>query len=353
MNRLKYTLTIAVSWILALALTSVAVKLVGDSPMHVLKVLASSSFGSLENFSYTLFFAVPMLLTGAAVALALEAGMFNIGAEGQLYMGAVCAAAWGMAANKLISPDLAGLHFVNAIIIVVGALAAFAGGAAWGAIAGYLRTKRGVHEVIATIMLNFIAMALVNWAILGPLKNPETQNLETVPLAPALRIPRLWQQTTWGFPMALLLAMLVLLAVRHTWWGFRVRATGQNEAAASKAGIAVTRTAFLTMAFSGGIAGLVGFNEVFLNSYRLLDGFSSGYGFTGLAIALLARGSPLGLALSALLLAGLHKGALDLDLETEKVTRDLSAVIQALILLALAAQPKISSMLDRLLRRAS
>lgn len=160
-------------------------------------------------------------------------------------------------------------------------------------------------------------------------------------------MPRLWNQTTFGFPLALAIAALALWAVRRTWWGFRLRATGQNEPAAKLAGIATGRTAFMSMALSGGIAGLVGFHEVFLNSYRLLDGFSGGYGFTGLAIALLARGSIPGIVFSALLFGALHKGALDLDLETEKVTRDLSAVIQALILLALAAQPKIAELVDR------
>ncbi|MBI2606017.1 MAG: ABC transporter permease [Deltaproteobacteria bacterium] len=318
------------AWTLALAAAAAAVAAAGESPVTVFKILWNSAFGSAENFSYTLFYVTPMLLTGAAVALALEAGLFNIGAEGQLYAGALMAAAWGALTRGWTAAGAA------PAILAGGAVLAFAGGAFWGAIAGYLRAYRKTHEVISTIMLNFVAMALVNWVILNPLKNPENQNLETVWVAEAARVARPWLQMTWGLPAALLAAFGALWAVRRTWLGFRIRATGANETAAGIAGIATLRTELLTMAASGGIAGLVGFHEVFLNSYRLIDSFSPGFGFTGLAVALLARGNFVKLVLAALLFGALSKGALDLDLETERVTRDLSTVIQAIILLALA-----------------
>lgn len=310
--------------------------LVGENPWTVFKVLATSAFGGIENTSYTLFYATPLLLTGTAVAVALEAGLFNIGAEGQLYMGAVAAAAWGAATRGwFIEGHASGL--LTAFVLLMGLLLSFGAGAIWGGLAGYLRTKRNTHEVIATIMLNFVALAFSNWVILNPLKNPETQNLETVWVAEPMRMKALWQHVTPGLPFALLVCTAVLLAIRYSWWGFRVRATGQNESAARLAGVNVSRTALLTMALSGGIAGLVGFHEVYCNAYRLLDSFSPSYGFMGLAVALLARGNVPLLVCSALLFGALHKGALDLDLETEHVTRDLSAVIQALILVALAA----------------
>ncbi len=343
---MRYVTTTAITWILALTLTSIAVWAVGESPLHVLKILGASAFGSLDNFSYTLFYATPMLLTGTAVALALQAGLFNIGAEGQLYVGAVCAATWGAITRHWL-PNVTTVSFTGILVVIVGAAAAFAGGACWGAIAGYLR-RRNVHEVISTIMLNFIGMSLVNWAVLNPLKNPDTQSLETVWIGQAFRVPHLWKQMTYGFPIALVIAIGVLWGVKKTWWGFRIRATGQNENAARTAGIPVARTAFVTMALSGGIAGLVGFHAVFLDAHRMIDGFSPGFGFTGLAVALLARGSIPGLIFAAMLFGGLHKGSLDLDLETDRVTRDLSAVIQALILVALCTQPKIGQILDKL-----
>lgn len=337
------------AWVLALVLMSIAVWWVGENPFHVLKVLLVSALGGVDNVTYTLFYATPMLLTGTAVALALEAGLFNIGAEGQLYIGALAVTVWGSFTRGWFAGSSSGI--LAFIVIVGGILFSFVGGAVWGGVAGYLRTRRQTHEVIATIMLNFIAMAIVNWAILNPLKNPDTQNLESIPLPAAVQLPRMWGNVTWGLPAALLVAATVLLVIKYTWWGFRVRATGKNEPAAKLAGIPVHETAFLAMVISGGIAGLVGFHEVFLHSYKLVDSFSPGFGFTGLAIALLARGSIPGLIFSAILFGALHKGTLDLDLETEKVTRDLSAVIQALILLALAVQPALASGVQKLKAR--
>lgn len=322
---------------LALGLTSLAVWTVGENPLRVLAVLATSAFGSGENLSYVLFYAAPMILTGTAVALALQAGLFNIGAEGQLYMGAIAAAAWGVFTRGWFTGESAPALAV-VVTVLGGILVSFAGGAFWGAIAGYLKAYRQTHEVIATIMLNFVAMAFVNWAILNPLKNPETQNPETLWIAGPVQIPRMWLQSTYGLPAALAVCALVLWALRKTWWGFRVRATGGNETAAALAGIDAQATELRTMALSGGVAGLAGFHEVFCNAYRLLDSFSPGYGFTGIGIALLARGSIPGLVLASLLFAALQKGSLDLDLETDRVTRDLSLVIQALILVALAAR---------------
>jgi len=336
----------ALAWILALLLTSIAVWSVGESPIHVLRVLFTSAMGNLENLSFTLLYATPLILSGTAVSLALEAGLFNIGAEGQLYIGAVCAAAWGVWSHNWITSSTASA-LITFPILCGGALFAFAGGAFWGSIAGYLRIRRQTHEVIATIMLNFIAMAFANWAVLNPLKNQETQNLETLPVPEALQVLTFWKHMTWGFPLAVLLSGLLLWGLRKTWWGFRTRATGQNPHAAALSGIAVDRTALTAMALSGGVAGLVGFHEVFFHSYKLFDAFSPGIGFTGLAIALLARGNFVSLLLSSLLFGALQKGALDLDLETDKVTRDLSAVIQALILVALAAQPYFSSRFDK------
>lgn len=331
---------------LALLFSAIAVWMVGESPLNVIKILSVSAFGGYENFSYTLYYATPLLLTGSAVSLALRAGLFNIGAEGQLYMGALGAALWGAFTRNWFSPGspssvLAGLTLLGAFAI------SFAGGALWGALAGYLKTHKKVHEVIATIMLNFIALALTNWVILNVIKNPDTQNLETLPIAEQLRFAPIWKHITVGLPAAITIAAITLISIEYSWWGFRVRATGLNDLAARTAGIRTGRTMLQAMGLSGGISGLVGFHEVYCNSYRLLDSFSPGYGFMGLAIALLSGGRISTLIFSALLFGALHKGALDLDLETEKITRDLSAVIQALVLVALAAQPALTRVLSR------
>ena len=170
-------ITAVLTWCLALILTSLAVWLAGDKPLLVLKVLATSAFGSADNFSYTLYYSTPLLLTGTAVALALEAGLFNIGVEGQLYMGAVAAAAWGSYTRNWFGSN----HTSTTLILftlLTGATFSFAAGAVWGGLAGYLRTRRNVHEVIATIMLNFISMAFASWVVLNPLKNQQETRLE-------------------------------------------------------------------------------------------------------------------------------------------------------------------------------
>lgn len=313
-------------------MTSVLVWGIGDSPFLVFKVLFVSAFGSAENVSYTLFYATPLILTGTAVSVALSSGLFNIGAEGQLYMGALAAITWGMLTKNWAAGGF--LQFTGAWL--GGIVFSFLGGAFWGWISGYLKAKKQTHEVISTIMLNFIAMAFVNWVIINPFKNPENQSTETAWISEVARMPRMWLQTTYMLPVVIVGAFFILWAIQKTWWGFRLRATGLNSSAASTSGIQTNKVIIQTMALSGGIAGLVGFHEVFCNSYRLMDSFSPGFGFTGLAIALIARGNFPKLIIASIVMSILQKGALDLDMETEKITRDLSAVIQALILFALA-----------------
>jgi simple sugar transport system permease protein len=310
----------------ASALTIVAVK---ESPWQVLKILLDASFGSMDSVSMTLAYATPLLLTGAAVLIPYRAGLFNIGAEGQLYMGALAAISWGLFAAGLPRP----------LLWSGGVIAAALGGGLWGLLAGALKVKRGVHEVIATIMLNFIAMAFSNWVILYPLKNPETQGSETRWIAESLQIQHLWQNMSWSFPFILILTVAAVVAIRWTWWGYRVRACGENQSAARVAGVSVNGTLLSSMFIGGALAGLVGFHEVFCVSYRLIDGFSPQYGFTGIAIALMCRGSVPGFLASTIFFAALHKGTLELDMETENITRDLSSVIQALFLIAIAMGP--------------
>lgn len=323
---------------LAALFSAVAIMAVKESPWQVLLILLNSSFGSADGLSLTLFYTTPLLLTGAAVLIPLRAGLFNIGAEGQLYMGALAAAVWGLMFSKGLGADSS---LGAAILIWIGGImVSFGAGAAYAALAAWLRTARGVHEVISTIMMNFMAMALANWAILYPLKNPETQSVETSWISEGLRLGRLWLEAPASLPLALFLAVAAILALRLSWWGYRVRVCGENPEAGRIAGIAVNPTLVSAMAVGGGLAGVVGFHEIFCGSYRLIDGFSPQFGFTGIAIALLCRGSLPGFLLSCLFFGALHKGTLDLDLETENITRDFSFVIQAILLVCVAGMPR-------------
>lgn len=331
MNRFLTTLrpflAVALGLTLGLGLTIIA----GESPIHVLKVLAKSAFGSPYDIGMTLFYATPLLLTGLSVSIALQAGLFNVGAEGQLVLGTLAAAAVGASYPNLPSP----------LAPILAGLAAFTVGAAWGAIPGWLRAKRGSHEVINTIMLNFVAAGLASYVTLYWLKNPDSQNPETAPVGPGYLIH---QFATFGdshVSTASLLALAVAgglaFLLRRTVLGFELRAVGQSPRAARAAGISVGRMQIIAMALAGGVAGLVGVGEVLGNAGKFRLGFSPDYGFIGIAVALLGRTRPLGVLAAALLFGALHKGSADLDLETENVTRELSLVLQSLVIFCVSA----------------
>lgn len=303
----------------------------GDSPLHVFQVIVQSAFGSRYDLGLTLFYATPLIFTGLSVAVAFHAGLFNIGAEGQLALGSL-AATYAALMLPGLPPVLAPLF---ALFMGIGA------GAVWGWIPGWLRARRGSHEVINTIMLNFLAAAIVSWAVTAHLQNPETQNPETH-VVPGAYFLRSWDPVaaffgdppvSLAFPVAVLTALLVWAFLWRTPWGYELRACGTNEHAASTSGISVARTRQWAMALSGGLAGMVALAEVLGGVGRFRLGFSPDYGFIGIAVALLARNHPVGIIFSALLFGALHKGAADLDIETNHVTRDLSLVIQALVIL--------------------
>ena len=316
----------------------------GENPWHVFRILIKSALGSRYDLGMTLFYSTPLIFTGLSVAVAFQAGLFNIGAEGQLTMGALAAAAVGACWPRVpgfCAPVLAGL-------------AALLGGAIWGAIPGWLRARRGSHEVINTIMLNFIAAGLASYITLYLLKNPETQNPETRTIAKQYLIPQFEIFTGAPVSAALILALVVAICFWVLLWrtslGFEIRAVGQSESAARAAGIDVGRIRIIAMTLAGGFAGMVGVGEVLGNAERFRVGFSPEYGFTGIAVALLGRNGPFGVVAAAFLFGALHKGTADLDLETEHVTRELALVIQALIILAVTAEgvwrwwPKLKSL---------
>jgi ABC-type uncharacterized transport system permease subunit len=321
-------LAAALGLALGLALTWVA----GENPWHVLCVLAKGAFGSGYDFGMTLFYTTPLVFTGLSVAVAFHAGLFNIGAEGQLTLGALAAAAVGAIWPALAWP----------LAPLFAGLAAIAAGTLWGAIPGWLRARRGSHEVINTIMLNFIAAGLASYVALYLLKNPASQNPETRPVGTGYSIHQFGlfggAPVSLALPLALLAADAVWVLLWRTSLGFEIRAVGQSESAARAAGIDPGRIRIVALALAGGLAGLVGIGEVLGNAGRFKVGFSPEYGFMGIAVALLGRNQPGGVLGAALLFGALHKGTAELDLETEHVTRELSLVLQALIILAVSAE---------------
>ncbi|HEY0591343.1 MAG TPA: ABC transporter permease [Thermoanaerobaculia bacterium] len=337
MNRIVRTLGLPLLAIAAaFLLGGILVLLIGDDPIETYRLLLGSAVSWPDGIGYTLFYATPLIFTGLAVALALHAGLLNIGAEGQLYVGAF-AAAW------------IGIAFAGAspwILVPAAMLGALAAGGVWGGVPGVLRAKFGAHEVITTIMMNFIAVALTNWLTQYYFKDPGDPIMQTGPIGENAHIARLGSFIP-GLPeriplnVSFLLALAACLAAAvflwKTKWGYAMRASGANPAAAEYGGIATGRQIILAMTLSGALAGMVGIGEVLGYRYRFYDGFSPGYGFTGIAVALLGRRHPGGVILAALLFGGLIRGGLFVDIFTEEVSKDLVLVLQAIIILFVAS----------------
>ena len=246
-----------------------------------------------------------------------------------------------MQAASLLQPLVScpGVWQVQQVLLAV--MAAMLAGTLWGAIPGWLRARRGSHEVISTIMLNFIAAGLASYVALYVLKNPESQNPETRPIGAGFLIPQFGMfggaPVSAALPLAILTAIAVWILMWRTVLGFEIRAVGQSESAARTAGIDPGKIRIMAMALAGGLAGLVGVGEVLGNAGKFRVGFSPEYGFMGIAVALLGRNQPAGVVAAALLFGALHKGTADLDLETEHVTREVSLIMQSLIILSVSA----------------
>jgi ABC-type uncharacterized transport system permease subunit len=271
----------------------------------------------------------PYIFGGLSVALAFRAGMFNIGAEGQIFVGAVFAAYVGY--------SFSGLPWFIHIPLAV--LAGALGGFLWGFIPGFLKARTGAHEVITTIMLNYSAFRLVEWLLNGPMKRPGSVNPISPFMQESAKLPRLFPEPLrlhWGFFVALGMAALVYWFLWKTKWGFDFRAVGSNPHAARYAGMKVAVVMTLSMGFAGALAGMAGGNEVLGVNFTLAPAFSSGYGFDSIAIALLGGNHPLGVVLAALLFGFMRSGATSMMLATG-IPIDIVSILQALILAFVAA----------------
>jgi ABC-type uncharacterized transport system permease subunit len=306
----------------------------GD-PFAAYAGLFEGAFGTLRALSETTVWATPYIFAGLAVALAFKGGLFNIGAEGQLALGAVASAWVGYRV-----PELLGVTIPMIIHLPLTIGAGILAGALWGAIPGWLKAKTGAHEVINTIMMNYIALNLVSYLLNGPMNDPNPLNVSarTPLIAEGARIPVIFAgyRFHWGFILALLVAVGVWWLLWKTTLGFEIRTAGLNPDAAKYAGINVSRTIILTMTLSGMLAGLAGAVEVTALNYRHELGFSQGYGFDAIAIALLGKSHPLGTVIGAILFGAMRNGATRMQFLTQ-IPVDVISVIQALILLFVAA----------------
>jgi len=285
--------------------------------------------GAFRPISESLLAATPLIFTGLAVALGFKSGLFNIGAEGQLYVGAIAATFVGFSVHGL--PLF--LHLPLAIA------AGFLGGALWGFIPGILKARTGAHEVIVTIMLNYVSYQLITWILRQTWYQRPGRSDPVSPVVDAsATIPALIDglRVNWAFVLALVAAVLVSWLLFRSTLGFEFRAVGFNPSAARYSGMNIPRTLILALSISGGLAGLAGTTEILGVNKALTPGFSPGYGFDGIAIALLGGSTPLGVVLAALLFGVLRAGATPMQAATG-IPIDLVVVIQALVIMFVAA----------------
>lgn len=310
----------------AIAVIILSILVIGKSPAEAFGQLLKGSLGSASALSGSLREAAPLLILGAGVYLALKAGLFNIGAEGQFLVGA-CAGA----ATILKVPGPVG--------VVAGCLIGALAGGLWAFPAGWIRVYRGGHEVITTIMFNLIAINLTKAMVSGPLKGADQSSPSTSVLPTSSRLTPLFKIGMFEFPQAIVLGILIILGLAYwlkkTTAGYELRATGANPTAAHFAGVDTKIVTVKAMVMSGAIAGLAGVLQVAQFEGRFYEGFSPGYGFDALGVALLSGGSPLGIFASASFFGILNKGGSSLTLVG--IDKGITVVILSMVILIFAA----------------
>ncbi len=317
---------------------------VGKDPILAYKALWRVTFGSTRNTLETLVDTVPLIFTGLSVALAFRCGLFNIGGEGQYLVGSLAAAVAGYA--------LPGLPAVVHIPLVL--LAGFAAGGLWAALPGWLKARFGIHEVINTIMMNYISLYFVHWLVIAHLKDPTNLSQRTPKILESAVLPNLLQNTRFhlGFFVALLVALGVYFLLWRTIAGYEIRAVGLAPAAAEYGGISVARNIILAMVLSGGLAGLAGAVQVAGISLAYYDGAGFvGYGFNGIAVALLGRNHPAGVLVGALLFGALGRGGVRGMQAIADVPKSMIGVVQAAIIFFIAAEGLFRVLVPRLRQR--
>ncbi len=303
-------------------------------PVLAYQGLLEGAFGGPKALSETAVWATPYIFAGLAVAFAFRGGLFNIGGEGQIALGALISAWIGFGLPRIVGPIPPMIHLP--LTVVGGTLA----GALWGAIPGWLKARTGGHEVINTIMMNYLALLLTSFLLNGPWKDPRPFNVvaQTPAIAQSAQVAPIFEglRFHWGVIIALGAAGVVYWVLWKTTLGFEIRTVGANPSAARYAGISVGRILVLTMGISGLLAGLAGAIEVVALNYRHTVSFNIGYGFDAIAIALLGKNHPAGVVLAAVLFGAMRNGATRMQFMTQ-VPVDVISLIQALVLLFVAA----------------
>ncbi len=326
--------------IIALLIGAILITLAGYSVVEAYKILFNGAFGSVYNFSQTLVKTIPLIFTGLAVAIGFQSGLMNIGAEGQLF--------WGAFATAIVI-----LSFPNLpafFLVILGILAGAIAGGIWAGIPGYLKAKTGAHEVVTTIMFNYIATLGTTFLIKNYFKEAGPVD-QTAKIFEKARLPELMAHTdlTWAIFIAIITVAVISYLLNKTSLGYDIKAVGSNSSAAEYGGINSEKITIITMMISGGVAGLAGSMIVMGSLHRFITNFSPGYGFTGIAVAVMGKNRPWGVLLAALLFGALEAGGMSMQLFA-KVPKDLMSVVQGLVILFVAA-PSLYSLISSLFKR--
>jgi len=326
-----------VAILLAFLVGAVVLVVTGYSPLDAYGAMLSGAFGDTFGIGQTLTQATPIIFTALAFLFAYKCGLFNIGAEGQFLFGAFVAALVGISFSGLPS-------FVH---VPLALLAGASAGGMWGFIPAVLKARLGAHEVITTMMLSYVALYVTSYMVNYPFKAPGWVAW-TVPIAPSAELPRILPQTqlSASILIAFLLAGLTHYTLCRTTIGYEVRAIGLSPSVAESGGISIRKGIILALTISGAIAGLGGAGEVLGVHYRFIEGFSPGYGWDGLAVALVGGLNPAGILLASVLFGALRSGGMTMT-RTMHVPLDIVSILQALVILFVAAPKLIKYLLKK------
>lgn len=312
---------------LAVLVGGIIILLSGENPVEIYTILLKGALADKSSILNTLFTATPLILSGLACIVAFRADIFNIGVEGQIYIGAFASAFVGFTFTDLPSFIIIPLCFLAGII----------GGGIWGAIPGILKGYFGVNELVVTIMLNHVATLLTGYLVTHPFRGEGLGYAASSKISESAFLPRFipTSQLHFGFIIALIMVIIVYFYFKRTSLGLESHVIGWNSLFAESAGMDVPSKTFLIMVISGAIAGVAGTGEVLGVHHRFAQGFSPGYGFDGITIALLAQNNPIGVLLAALFFAVLRSGSSMMEMMTD-VPSDIIKILQAIIIFFLA-----------------
>ncbi len=354
-NWAEYGLIPLVNLVVAFIIAGLVVVFAGENPFQAAYLMVTGAFGSGEGIGYTLFYATNFIFAGLAISFAAYAALFNIGVEGQAYVGGV-----GVTIVCLMFDNTLPWYLVFPLAVIGGIVT----GSLWALIPAWLQAYRGSHIVITTIMFNYIASSLMLWLLKNVFKPVGQMAAESRTFGPGGQLPRLdWLLAIFGldngnaplnisFLLALAVAFLFWVVVWRSKLGYEIRTFGQSPGAARYAGISEKRITILTMLISGGLAGMLSINSIMGDQFRIQQDFVSGAGFVGIAVALMGRSHPAGIVLASILFGMLYQGGAEIAFDMPNISRDMIVVIQGLVILFAGAlehmfRPAIVSLLAR------